>query len=157
MKKSIVLIAFAALVITGCKKEGKMCCDMPEQNYITAKVADTTWAAPLQATYYRDSLNLWAQHDEEHLFFRLKFDGTGKYLLNATEGTFFRTVGLDVITSRFITTDGAGEINITSYNKAKNVIEGNFSVQMMMTYPADVIPDPLKMYMKQGKFSVRLP
>ena len=157
MKKSLLLFAIVALALTACRKERRMCCDIPEHDFIMADIKDTTWVAELQTTYYRDSLNLWAQRGEEHLFFRLKFNGIGKYPLKATEGTFFHTVGMDVITSQYITTDNAGEINITLYDKAKNIIEGNFTAQMQLTYPASAIPEPIKMYMQQGKFRVRLP
>ncbi|RYY34915.1 MAG: hypothetical protein EOP46_11810 [Sphingobacteriaceae bacterium] len=157
MRKIFTLLTLAAIALSACRKENKICCDVPEHDFILANIKDTTWTAELQTTYYRDSLNLWAQHGEEHLFFRLKFNGLGKYPLKATEGTFFYTVGMDVITGQYITADNAGEINITLYDKAKNIIEGNFTAQMQLTYPATAIPEPIKMYMQQGKFRVRLP
>lgn len=148
------MLAFVTLLLAACNKNSL---SPDKQNYIEMKLKDKVWASSLQTSYYQDTLYVHASKGEQHVTFKMKFNGKGKYTLGTDQARYTETVGGDVIIGEYSTGNSGGTLNITKYDEAKKVIEGTVTANLTMKYPTRESSSSTNLNIKQGKFRVDLP
>ena len=134
MIKIVAPIFFLALVVFSCDdKEAK------PDNFFSAEKNGLPWNGRADMAYDQnfsgDTLIIWGLGADETLAMMIRFTGTGHYPIQKYQGTFYTTLGGDVLTSIYQTDDGnyTGALRITRYDEAEKIIEGNFEVSLKQT------------------------
>jgi hypothetical protein len=104
-------------------------------NFISAEKNDVAWTGRTEISYGQysgDTLAILGIGTEEVLAMKIKFAGTGDYLLKKHQGAYSTTLGGDVLTSLYETDDGSyvGAVKITRYDEDEKIMEGNFEVSL---------------------------
>src|SRR4051794_24261648 len=92
-KLIILILSLALLGTTACRKN---CCDIPNADFISAQKGTADWQGSVLSTNYLDSINISGRVGEEFLNMRIKFIGTGKYILKGKQVIHSKTIGRDV-------------------------------------------------------------
>lgn len=155
MKRLILIFTtIIMLLATACKKQ-----ETSSAFFITAlknniKTNFTTYSA----SNYKDSLYLFAVGGEETLVIKIKFSGTGKYLLSGNQAVYYNTIGQDVLISNYILgSSSESSLFITDYNQSANTISGSFNLYMIRTYGNPETSYPKNINFTDGQFKVQLP
>ena len=129
MKKTLVALILA-IVAFSCDDDNETTPD----DFIVARKNGVTWEGHTEMVFDQnnnsDTLYIFGIGIDETLVMRIKFEGLGNYSLEKSHGTYYTTLGGDVLTSEYQTEGGnyIGGVKITRYDKDARIVEGNFGV-----------------------------
>ncbi|GAB3933229.1 hypothetical protein [Mucilaginibacter myungsuensis] len=160
MKKLTILslVLLTALSFTACRKN---CCDAgPQPDLLTAKKGSAEWVSKTQEiNTYNDSLFVFGNVGEQHLRFRIKFTGVGKYVLEGSQANYTETIGGDVTAVEYHDDPAAESVlNIIGYDKDNKIYVGNFTLNLQRGYRYDPLDAyyPQKLAFTNGNFKITL-
>ena len=159
MKKLLFACAMlCAVFLFGCKKDKAQ--NPQDSLFIGANKNSAAWVAKVTTEYTtnKDSLNIWGFVDqpEETLSIRFKFIGVGQTNIGAKNTYYNTTLGRDAITSDYILdTTKANTVNITSFNVATGLAQGDFTATFKKVYGGSSAPESI--VFSSGKFWVAVP
>lgn len=130
--RKILAAIILAVVIFSCDDNDTTSSD----NFISAQKNNVTWNGRTEMMFdlnnNADTLIILGIGTEETLVMMIKFTGTGYYPIQKYQGSYYTTLGGDVLTSEYKTDDGnySGAVRITRYDEADKTVEGNFNVNL---------------------------
>jgi hypothetical protein len=136
MKAIYLIIPMLLLLTISCKEEKE---PQFETGMVTATLKSQSWEGyPEIHLDSDDSLTVLGIGNEEVITFKIKFTGKGTYLLPEKSATYYTTIGKDVMTSNYKSSQNSSStVTITAYDEAKKRIEGSFEISLVQTYPID--------------------
>ncbi len=155
---ALFLSLIAILLLGGCSKGKRICCDIPEAGFfIHTEIADSVWSAPAEAQIYNDTLVIYGTKGDQHLSMSIRFNGTGSYPLVTGMGAFYSTIGGDVIGQYYHITNHTGnKLVITSYDRDKGILQGEFNTEVELEQRPNASTS-VKMLLNNGRFRAQLP
>lgn len=129
MKKTLVALILA-IVAFSCDDDNGTTPD----DFMFAEKNSVAWEGRTEMVFDQhnnsDTLYIFGTGTEETLVMRIKFEGIGNYALERSQGTYYTTLGGDVLTSEYQTEGGdyIGGVKITRYDRDERIVEGNFGV-----------------------------
>lgn len=128
MKRSILVLSL--LVLISCENNEQ---DEPS-NYVSALKNNLEWSATPEIQFAGDTLIIFgitSKPNDEGIVMKIKFEGTGEYVLTNDQAYYFLTIGGDVSVGEYKTAPGTtGKIKISKYDEVTRTIEGTFEVQL---------------------------
>lgn len=159
--KKLLFIVFTALVLAGCSKGRRVCCDLPEDNsiFMSATRADSVWRANFVETrLLHDSLYIFGTKGDEHIRIIIKPTSIGKYYVTPRNGTYYITVGGDVMGAEYpAAADTLNQVIITGYDQKKGLIQGDFNIRFVKSGRYAGTPYVNEALFSRGKFRAELP
>ncbi|QKJ32148.1 hypothetical protein HQ865_21070 [Mucilaginibacter mali] len=156
-KLRLSIIVIIGLIVGSCNK--RMCCTPPTANFIHVKSGITEWdlTAPL-AQVINDSLTLVGQGKEENLLVRIKFNGTGRYVLTGQQLKYYKTIGGDAVVVEYIAEPGNESVlNIHTYEQDSKTITGDFVMNFIKSSRYwDNQAYPINFGFNSGTFKIQL-
>lgn len=107
-----------------------------QSNYIHAKKNNLEWSGitEIQLSKETDTLTIFGisnTPDDEVIVMKIKFEGPGEYHLTHNQAYYYRTIGGDVLISKYnIAPKTIGKIKILDYNEKDQVVEGYFQISL---------------------------
>ncbi|WP_426669081.1 hypothetical protein ACPPVU_23015 [Mucilaginibacter sp. McL0603] len=157
MKKILItIIAMGVMLAFSCKKDNPV-----HQAFIGANFNNANWIADPTTQFLnnsRDTLLVKGFHagGEQNITFKVKFRGVGTYTLKANEGSFYTTMGSDVVTSQYkLDTTKMNNVHFDQYNAATGVSAGGFELHFIRTSATGSLGTTLDF--TNGQFWMQIP
>lgn len=121
------------LIVTSCHEGGSLTLT---DNSVFAKRNNHDWigTTEIQLDRVTDTLTFLGianQPNDEVVVMKIKFNGTGSYLLIKDQGFYYSTVGGDVLVSEYkLTPNAVGHFIISKYDSTEKLIEGSFEMSL---------------------------
>ncbi|MGY5850789.1 DUF6252 family protein [Salegentibacter sp. F14] len=130
-----LLIILLSLGIFSCSKDD----DINEKSdFISATINEEDWHGGAPEVYLdqeTDTLTILGSGDEQVIVIKIKLKEEGTYDLSDSQGSYYTTVGGDVLTSLYkLDPESDSQLTITEYNSERNTIKGNFTLTMLQEY-----------------------
>ncbi|OKS89576.1 DUF6252 family protein [Mucilaginibacter polytrichastri] len=137
MKKITLLSLVLVSLLSACKKDNST---TKIEYSISAKKNNAVWVSANPYTGYvnpsiKDSILIIAHVGEETLGIKFKSKGVSTYQSTEINAYYWNTVGQDAIVATYnLSSDASNKLVINSYDEAKNLMRGSFSLTLKKTY-----------------------
>lgn len=118
--------AALVLLLAACTADGPT--EPRVEGRMTGTLDGAAWKGGAWAVLYQGSLSVGSMRDraEQHVVLEVPFTGPGRYNVEAGEGRYYETVGLDVLTYQAAATSGT--LEVATYDPASGEITGTFTL-----------------------------
>jgi hypothetical protein len=147
MKKISLLTLALPLLFSACKKDSST---SKTDFTVFAKKNNVAWAAEIPTSTSMGAqskrvISITARTGEETLNITFNNRGVGKYQSTDLFAYYYSTIGGDMVVSGYnLSKDASNEINVTSFDEAKNIMTGNFNLTLDKTYDgSNTLPNKL--------------
>ncbi len=138
--KNILVVIFAIFLFS-CENQDKDTVE-PQVNLNTfsTKKNAVNWSGITEIRLNNETdtltfLGIANRPNDEVVVMKIKFQGLGTYSLTQKQAYYYTTVGGDVLVSKYDLTPGAtGQFVISKYDQEKQVVEGNFDLDLKNTW-----------------------
>lgn len=161
MKRSLLLLLSATvLIFAGCAK--KECCVFPPApNFILAQKNSVEWKGdPSDSVIQGDTILVTGNYNnagqEEVLGFKLVYDGLGYYTLKNNEGHYHVTKGGTRVSTYALSPRHPNTVTVFAYNESEKILQGYFELKFVKIYNAPAQTQPDSISFLSGKFKVAL-